>query len=231
MRRDIDNEGRAADDVNQSQVKLSELQQRSTALGILYNSFLGRYEESIQRQSFPIPAVRVITEALFPDGPSKPRTMVVLAGALLAGLLMGLAFSAFNEMRERAFRTGAQVNNELGLRFLGYLPLLNLGRSKRDHNQHSTVVHRFLRNQIAGRAGHFPSAPLLETLKSCKLALRSTRKDGGHVVGVVSVLPDEGKSTFAVSFAEMFVTGGSKVLLVDADLRQPGTTQAHRQRV
>ena len=225
LRRDIDNEGRAVGDVTQAQVELNELQQRSTALGILYNSFLSRYEESIQQQSFPIPAVRVITEALLPDSPSSPRTVVVLAGALIAGLFLGLVLGAFNELRERAFRTGAQVTSELGLRFLGYVPKLELGRGIRDRKQRASLIHRFLRNQVAGRAANAPSTPFLETLKSAKLALRSVRKDGGGVVGVVSVLPGEGKSTFAVSFAEMLVSTGSKVLLVDADLRQPGASR------
>jgi succinoglycan biosynthesis transport protein ExoP len=225
LRRDIDNEGRAVGDVTQAQVQLNELQQRSTALGILYNSFLSRYEESIQQQSFPIPAVRVITEALLPEAPSSPKTIVVLAGALIGGLFLGLLFGAINELRERAFRTGAQVSSVLGLRFLGYVPKLELGRGIRDRKQRASLIHRFLRNQVAGRAANAPSSPFLETLKSTKLALRSVRKDGGGVVGVVSVLPGEGKSTFAVSLAEMLVSTGSKVLLVDADLRQPGASR------
>ncbi|HTN62533.1 MAG TPA: AAA family ATPase, partial [Devosia sp.] len=212
-------------DDSQAQVRLNELQQRSTALGVLYNSFLKRYEESIQQQSFPIPAVRVITEALLPEQPSSPRTLIVLAAALLAGLMAGLGLATINEMRERAFRTGAQVTSELGLRFLGYLPQLELGRGMRDRVQRSSLIHRFLRNQVIGRGANAPSTPFLETLKSAKLALRSARKDGGTVVGIVSVLPGEGKTTFAVSFAEMLASSGSKVLLIDADLRQPGASR------
>jgi succinoglycan biosynthesis transport protein ExoP len=225
LRRDIDSEGQSGHDVSQAQVELDELQQRSTALGILYNSFLGRYEESIQQQSFPIPAVRVITEALLPDSASSPRPLIVLIAALIGGLFMGLAFGTYNELRERAFRTGAQVSNELGLRFLGYLPQLELGKAGRDPKQRATLIHRFLRNQVAGRGSNVPTTPFLETLKSGKLALRSARKDGGGVVGVVSALPGEGKTTFAVSFAEMLVGSGSKVLLVDADLRQLGASR------
>jgi len=224
LRRDIDAEGQAGND-SEAQVRLDELQQRSTALGILYNSFLGRYEESIQQQSFPIPSVRVITEAVAPESPSSPRTMLVLAAALIGGMFMGLAFGTFNELRERSFRTGAQVSNELGLRFLGYLPQLELGKAGRDPKQRANLIHRFLRNQVTGRGSNVPTTPFLETLKSGKLALRSARKDGGGVVGIVSALPGEGKTTFAVSFAEMLVGSGSKVLLVDADLRQLGASR------
>ncbi len=225
LRRDITNEGQAVGDISEAQVELTELQQRSSALGILYNSFLGRYEQAVQQQSFPIPAVRVITAALLPESPSSPRTIIVLAGALIAGLFLGLTAGAFNELRERSFRTGAQVRHELGLRFLGYLPELALGKAARDSKQASRLTHQFLRNQVSGRGGNMPSTPFLETLKATKQALRASRTGDGRVVGIVSVLPGEGKSTFAVSFAEMLVGSGSKVLLVDADLRQPGASR------
>ncbi len=225
LRRDIDTEGQAVAEISQAQVELNELQQRSAALGILYNSFLSRYEESIQQQSFPIPAVRVITEALLPDSPASPRTIVVLAAALIGGSFMGLAFGTFNELRERAFRTGAQVSNELGLRFLGYLPQLEFGKTQKSGEGRARVIHRFLRNQVMGRGTNAPSTPFFETLKAGKLALRSAFKGDGGIVGIVSVLPGEGKSTVAVSFAEMLAGSGSKVLLVDADLRQPGASR------
>jgi succinoglycan biosynthesis transport protein ExoP len=225
LRRDIDREGQAVAEISQAQIELNELQQRSNALGILYNTFLSRYEESIQQQSFPIPAVRVITDPLLPDSHSSPRTLVVLAAALIGGLFMGLGFGTFNEMRERAFRTGSQVSSELGLRFLGYLPQLEFGKGKRNDADRGRTMLRYLRNQVVGRSANASSTPLFETLKSAKLALRSAFKSDGGVVGIVSVLPGEGKSTFAVAFAEMLAGSGSKVLLVDADLRQPGASR------
>jgi len=226
LRQDIDNEGRAFGEVSQAQVELTELQQRSAALGILYNTFLARYEESIQQQSFPIPAARIITEPLMPDQPASPRTMVIIAAAVIFGLFMGLVLGAFNELRERAFRTGSQIRKELDLRFLGYVPQLSLGSGLRDKQQKSNAVHAFLRNQIVGRGGRAASTPLLETLKSARLAIRTAGPDGGGaVIGIVSVLPGEGKTTFAVSLAEMLAASGSKVLLVDGDLRQPAASR------
>src|SRR5690554_2251424 len=50
LRRDITNEGQAVGDISEAQVELTELQQRSSALGIPYNSFLGPYEQAVQQQ-------------------------------------------------------------------------------------------------------------------------------------------------------------------------------------
>jgi len=221
LRSDIEREGQAASESNQSQIELNELQQRSTALGILYNSFLSRYEESIQRQSFPIPAVRVITEASVPRDAASPRTTIVLAGSLIFGLFMGLGFGAINELRERSFRVGGQVGNELGLRFLGYLPKLQFGGKPPSPAQ----LHRSIKQQVAERSSNAPTTAFLETLKASKLMLRSRGHAGrGMTVGIVSVLPGEGKTTYAVGFAEMLAASGSKVLLIDADLRQPAAS-------
>ncbi len=45
------------------------------------------------------------------------------------------------------------------------------------------------------------------------------------MIGIVSVLPGEGKSTIAVNFAQA-LAGSARVLLIDADLRNPGATRA-----
>ncbi|GLQ57969.1 AAA family ATPase [Devosia nitrariae] len=226
LRESIETEGRAAAQANQAQVELNALQQRSAALGILYNSFLSRYEESIQRQSFPIPGARIITEPELPRAPSGPRTLFVLAGSLIFGMFLGLGAGAVNELRERSFRIGSQISNELGLRFLGYLPKLN--KSGLKHGKAGTAVqnHRYIRDQVIGRRSNAPTTAFLETLKSAKLMLRKRHHAGRSVtVGVVSVLPGEGKTTFAVSFAEMLAANGDKVLLIDADLRQPAASR------
>lgn len=220
LRRGIDGEGQDAGQISQEQVQLNELQQRSDALRALYNTFLARYEESVQQQSFPIPSVRIITEALLPEVPANPRTLVVLAAAILAGSFLGVVLATLNELRERSFRVGQQIRQELGLRFLGYLPQLRLGATRDEASQRS-AVHMFLRKLVTARGARAPSTPYLETLKASKLALQTVGDRGTAMIGIVSVLPNEGKTTYGVSLAEMLASGGSKVLLVDADIRHP----------
>jgi succinoglycan biosynthesis transport protein ExoP len=173
LRLNIDSEGLNAGQVSQEQVHLEELQQRSDALRALYNTFLTRYEESVQQQSFPIPAVRIITDALLPESASSPRMLVTIAAALLAGCFMGAVLGTFNELRERSFRTGLQVRTELGKRFLGYLPHLRLGRG-RDPEQDRLALHTFLRNSAAG------GQVLLSLRPSRPASLPSNRRNSGE---------------------------------------------------
>ncbi len=48
---------------SQSLVQLRELEQKSTALPTLYQTFLARYEEASQQRSFPIAKARVISRS------------------------------------------------------------------------------------------------------------------------------------------------------------------------
>ncbi|SMQ76020.1 succinoglycan biosynthesis transport protein ExoP [Devosia lucknowensis] len=215
LRTNIDAEGQSAGAVSQEQVRLNELQQRSDALRALYNSYLTSYEEAVQRQSFPIPSVRVVTEALLPEDPSSPRTMVILAAAIIAGGFMGIVLGVLNELRERGFRTGAQIRQQLGLRFLGYVPRLQVEGPRSIRG----LVHGALTSRIGRRWG----APFMETLKSTRLVMQPMADRGTAVIGVLSVLPDEGKTTFAISLAEMLTAIGSRVLLIDGDAGQSQT--------
>jgi polysaccharide biosynthesis transport protein len=51
------------------------------------------------------------------------------------------------------------------------------------------------------------------------------QKNDGKVIGIVSALPGEGKSTVAANLAQLLASNGSKTLLVDGDLRNPALTR------
>ena len=104
-------------------VKLRELEQKAAALTTLYQTFLARYEEASQQRSFPIAKARVISEAGDPTSASSPRKAMVLGLSLVLGLFGGAGAGAFQEFRERFFRTGDDVR-ALDLNFLGYLPIV-----------------------------------------------------------------------------------------------------------
>ena len=229
LRADVEAEGQSTAQSNQSQVKLDELQQRSAALSTLYNTFLSRYETAIQQQSFPIPSLRIISQPNMPITPSSPRTLLILAACLVLGLFVGSGFAAINEIRERSFRVGTQVTRELGLRFLGYLPKLP-GRQLFGRGRGKVLTggetHAAIKAQVLGIRPNSLATTFTETLKASKIAMQSRRHPGrGIVVGVVSALPGEGKTAYAMALAQMLAANGSKTLLIDADLRHPAASR------
>ena len=214
----------------QAQVKLRDLEQKSQALNTLYQA---RYEQAAQQRSFPIAEARVISTAGNPTSASSPRKTMVLGLSLVLGLFAGAAAGAIQEFRERFFRTGDDVRDALDLNFLGYLPAIG-GRfaDARPRTQPTdaqaanpsgpeTVTPRILRVAI-----NQPASSFAETLRNVKLASDVVlHRTNGKVIGFVSVLPREGKTTTAANFAGLLAANGARTLLIDADLRNPGLSR------
>ena len=75
---------------DQAQIALHELESNAQTYRTLYDSFLGRYMESVQQQSFPITEARVISGATPPTQKSSPSTRKVLAISGLGALILGI---------------------------------------------------------------------------------------------------------------------------------------------
>jgi succinoglycan biosynthesis transport protein ExoP len=211
---------------NKTLVELRELERESETYKELYKTFLSRYQDAIQQQSFPITDARVITAATPSMQPSWPKKPLVLAFGMLFGVMLGVGGAYVLEMRDQVFRTGDQVQTELGLEFLGLLPSLPVS----GHRPAGATSSGGTLGPIAPMMRYALTAPLsgfAETLRATKvaadIALRGKRP---KIIGVVSVLPSEGKTTVSKNLASLIASLGSKTLLIDADLRNPGLSRA-----
>lgn len=214
---------------SQTQVQLRELQREAETYKNMYQTFLQRYQEAMQQQSFPVTEARVISKAMPPKTPSKPNKPLVLALFMFLGAVAGSGIAAFREFRDRFFRTGEQVRDILGLEFLGNTPLIqnkpapDILPKGQEGNPAATRP-----SSIGRYAVDHPLSSFAETLRSTRLAidLGIPAKSGARVVGVVSALPSEGKSTISINLAQLLAGQGARVLLLDADIRNPGATRA-----
>ena len=72
-----------------------------------------------------------------------------------------------------------------------------------------------------------PLSAFSEAVRSIKIAADSTgTRNDSKVVGIISTLPGEGKSTLASNLAELIAHTGKRIILLDADLRNPSLTSA-----
>ncbi len=231
LRESIDKVAGTNSQANVSMVQLAELEQRAAALKTLYQSYLARFEQASQQQSFPIAKARVISEAGVPTAPSSPKKTMTMALSVVLGLMAGGALAGFLEMREGAFRIGEDIQRKLGLRFLGYLPHI-AGKKlpadvphAEDHQQTPDEQGIGFR-QMMRYAVDSPRSSFAETLRNARLACDIVLQGKKpRVIGVVSCLPGEGKSTVAANFAGLLAAGGLRTLVVDADLRNPGLSR------
>ncbi|AYM83365.1 Exopolysaccharide polymerization/transport protein [Agrobacterium tumefaciens str. Kerr 14] len=211
---------------SETQVQLRELQREAETYKNMYQTFLQRYQEAMQQQSFPVTEARVISKAMPPRIPSKPNKPIILALFMIMGAAAGGGIAMFREFRDRFFRTGEQVRDVLGLEFLGNTPLIpNKPTTEAPESGHPGLT---LPTSVARYAVDHPLSSFAETLRSTRLAidLGISAKSGARIVGVVSALPSEGKSTISINLAQLLAGQGARVLLLDADIRNPGATRA-----
>lgn len=213
---------------NQAQVQLRELESNAQSYQAMYDNFLQRYMESVQQQSFPITEARVISAASTPLVKSAPKSLIILGAALLGGLMLSFGAAMARELSDKVFRTTGQVEEQLGANCVAILPALGAPSS----------------SALSGKLGHkkgnpepdllryvidHPLSRFSEAVRSLKVAvdLNSIVREN-RVLAVTSTLPNEGKSTLSTNLAQLIAHGGARVILVDADLRNPSLSRALR---
>jgi succinoglycan biosynthesis transport protein ExoP len=207
-------------DTRQSQVRLRELETAANTYRGLYETFLTRFTQSVQQQSFPSTEARVISAA-GAGAKSYPKTGFTLILASLCGLGLGVAAGLAREQMSRRIRTRAQLETLLGTSCLAVIPsigsrLLSI-RKKKGPTQESGAFRKM--SEVA------PFSATAEAFRYVKVAIDLSPGDS-KVIGFISALPGEGKTTISATFAAFVAKGGARVLLIDGDLRNPSITRS-----
>ena len=140
---------------NRDRLGLRDLESSAKVYHTLYDSFLQRYMEAIQQQSFPITEARVISAAAPPEHKSSPLTFKVLGIAAAIGLVLSFVTALLRDAIDRVFRTARQVETNLQARCLAVLPLLVDPKSPRGKS--SIISRTVIPREIAG--GMAPLSP------------------------------------------------------------------------
>lgn len=206
----------ASDLDNTKAITLRELERTAAVNKSLFEDFLQRAKVTQEQSTFEVREARIITPALPPGGPSSPKTMQIMLGALVLGLIAGGGGAFLLEMLNAGFTTPREVEQALELPLLASI-------SKVDARELS----------INGVAFGIPEYPHVKPLSRMSEAFRSLRSaiqmsDVDHppkVLQFTSTIPGEGKSTLALALASSAAQSGLKVLIVDGDLRHPSTSR------
>ncbi len=188
-----------------SELQLREMERPAQSARDLYQLLLTKFQQTRNTDALQRPDARIISYAETPVTPSHPPRRKTMRMALLAGLLLGLAGVFLAESMDRGFRTAEQVEEVTGIPVLGTFPLL-------DKDLSNPVEHVLKK----------PYSAMAEALRSFHTALRLSNVDSPpKTVMITSALPMEGKSSFCSSLGRVSALSGSRVLLIDADLRRP----------
>jgi capsular exopolysaccharide synthesis family protein len=195
---------------NSAEVGLMELQRRAEASKAIYEAFLNRSKEVAAQASIQRADAQVVSKAQVPVKPSAPNTKLNLALGLAFAIAAGLASVVSAEALDGAFHTSREVQSRLGLPALGSIPTLESvapGVDRGTLKPEDYVVQR-------------PRSAFAEAFRGLKTALLYGKPGQTvQVVAVTSAMPEEGKTLSTLCLGRVAAQGGSKVVIVDCDLR------------
>jgi succinoglycan biosynthesis transport protein ExoP len=146
----------------------------------------------------------VFEQATAPDAPSSPRVPLNLVLGVVLGLIAGAGYAFFREMLDTRIRTQADVERIVDAGVLGTFA------ADPKVEKEPVVIQRDA------------FSPRAESFRQLRTHLQFTNIAGGaQTVVVSSSIPGEGKTSIAMNLAIMLAESGTRVLLVDADLRRP----------
>lgn len=189
--------------LRESSIRYDILQRDIDTKRQLYDNLLHQYKEIGVSSNLQTNNISVVDRAQPPGGPSKPRPARNITLSILLGLALGIGLALLLELLDESIRTPEDVERKLGLPLLGSIPRLEKGVTP------------------AMALGDLRSA-FSEAYYSVRTALQfSTNQGVPSSLAVTSARPSEGKSTTSVALAKNFARLGARVLLIDADLRNP----------
>lgn len=182
--------------------------------GELYKSLLNSSLQLRLVKEGKIGNVRLLDRAVESKQPVKPQKPVIVALALVLGLLGGVGLAIVRSLYKGGVGSPQEIESHTGLNVYSSVPF--------------TAEQQVLEQRIAARvhgiqllAVLHPESPAIESLRSLRIALQfALLEAGNNRVLMTSATPGVGKSFLSANFAAIMASAGKRVLLIDADLRR-----------
>jgi succinoglycan biosynthesis transport protein ExoP len=196
----------AAMDLNRKGVNYTVLQREAQSNRQIYEALLQREKELQVVSNSGGNNVRLMDRAVAPGAPYTPDVKRNLMLGSLAGILLALGLVLGIDYLDDTVKTPEDITRRLKLPFLGLVPAM------KGH------THPLLSQEVPHEFG--------EAFRALRTSLVfSSGSEGTRVIAITSAQPLEGKTTTACNMAIALAYGGSRVLLIDADMRRPSVSR------
>ena len=172
----------------------------------IYQSVLSNLETVRMAGMENTPSVVLIETAVVPEKPIRPRKLLNTALAGMVGLMLTTGVLVIREYLDNSVKTSDDIEQLLGLTTIGYI----------------TEMYKNGADALGVYVLEQPRSPVSEAFRSLRTNIEFSAIDKPiKTILVTSPEPQTGKTTIAANVAVIFAQKGRRVLLLDADLRQP----------
>jgi succinoglycan biosynthesis transport protein ExoP len=145
-------------------------------------------------------------------------------------VIAGFGLGLLRDIRDQVFRTSDQVASILHTDCIAMLPKVKGQVTSRcqPRTDYGGLEHRIIKrdHSLFWAVIDSPLSRFAESIRAIKIAADLHRSvQGSKVLAFTASLPNEGKSTAAMALAQSIASVGGRVLLLDADLRNPGLSR------
>ncbi|RQS08872.1 polysaccharide biosynthesis tyrosine autokinase [Burkholderia sp. Bp8998] len=180
----------------------------------LYTNLLDNAQQLRIIKAGQVGNVRVVDFAVAADYPVKPNRPIVITLAGLLGLVLGMV-TAF---AKHALFGGVKHSNEIE-KAIDLPVYATIPRSQAQINLQQAMDRGLPGPHIL--ASHETEDLAIEGIRSLRTALQFALLDASNnVIVITGPRPEVGKSFVSVNLAAVLASGGTRVLLIDADMRR-----------
>ncbi len=220
LRSALEQQKQEANKLNESAIEYSLLKRDVDTNRTLYEGLLEKLKEAGVTAGLRSNNFRIVDIARVPVAPSEPNLPRNLAFALALGLSTGVGLAFLLEGIDNTVRTPEQAQVISGLPSLGMIP--HGSRTRTELGTRRRLALASSREAVELVTQSRPKSQMAESYRALRTSLLLTSAGAPpKVILVTSALPQEGKTTTSINSAIVLAQKGTRVLLIDADLRRP----------
>ena len=219
LRAALEKQKQEANQLNESAIEYSQLKRDVETYRTLYEGLMQKLKEAGVTAGLRSNNIRTVDRARVPTAPSEPNIPRNLAFALALGLTTGIGLAFLLEGIDNTVRTPEQAQAISALPSLGMIPLGSKNGTESTRKKLSVTSSKEAVELVTQSR---PQSQMAESYRALRTSLLLTSLGAPpKVILVTSALPQEGKTTTSINCAIVLAQKGTRVLLIDADLRRP----------
>jgi polysaccharide biosynthesis transport protein len=219
LRANFERQKQKAFDLNQGAAQYAILKHEVEATQDLYETLQLKLKQAGIVAGLASANIALVEPGQLPSRPVDPRPALDLMLGLGVGFGLGLVTAIGLETLDTTVRTSEEAESASALPSLAVIPLIRPAGFGIESGKLSSAEGTGRIRLIACTIPHSQAAESYRSLRTSLLL--SSIRNPPRVLAITSSLPSEGKTLTAINCAAVLAQQGAKVLLVDADLRQP----------